>query len=190
MGKHVNKAQVARRTTYTLIVVIVILLTLICCQCGRRAEPVVTDEQLDANMSRMREEPAEEPATDAEPDEDVIMLAKIMDAEDGLYWPDWAIMAIGEVVLNRVESPEFPDSIHDVLYQVDPIQYAPVFYESWSTANPSSKYVELAYRLVNGERVLCNTQIVYQALFEQGRQVVISYRDVYLGTTTYFCLAD
>lgn len=122
--------------------------------------------------------------------EDVTLLAKIMAAEDGYEWPDWAIMAIGEVVLNRVASVEFPDTIEAVLMQDNPRQYAPVHEGAWSRTAPEEHYIELAERLLDGERVLNNPQIVYQALFEQGRGTVVTYHDFYLGSTTYFCLTD
>lgn len=124
--------------------------------------------------------------------EDVVLLAKIMQEEDGVGWPNMIIMALGEVVLNRVASPEYPDTIREVLYQVDDgyIQYAPVHTPTWEAIKPEARYIELAQRLLDGERVLENPQIIYQALFEQGRGTVMSYTDFALDTTTYFCLTD
>lgn len=110
--------------------------------------------------------------------------------EDGHEWPDWAIMAIGEVVLNRVASVEFPDTIEAVLMQDNPTQYASVHESKWEGSAPGAHYIELAEKLLGGERVLNNPQIVYQALFEQGRGTVVTYHDFYLGSTTYFCLTD
>lgn len=154
-------------------------------------DPVVAEEDtLHAPTIDMVEEPAETPAEPEGPSEDVILLAKIMQVEDGEYWPDWAIMAIGEVVLNRVESAEFPDTIEAVLMQDNPRQYAPVHESAWNRTAPEEHYIELAERLLGGERVLDNPQIVYQALFEQGRGTVVTYHDFYLGSTTYFCLTD
>lgn len=167
-----------------------------------------TDETIDANIERLQYM-AEEPETTPPPEplaasevhilptEDEALLAKIMQEEDGVGWPDAMIMCIGEVVLNRVASPEYPDTIREVLYEVDYdaagnkyIQYAPVHRSSWERIAPEEHYVELARRLLAGERVLNNPQIVYQALFEQGRGTVVTYHDFYLGSTTYFCLTD
>lgn len=50
---------------------------------------------------------------------DLLNLSRIMTVEPGPGWPPWAIMAVGEVVLNRCESPEFPDTIWGVLSQRD-----------------------------------------------------------------------
>lgn len=119
--------------------------------------------------------------------EDALWLARIMEAEAGPEWPDWAIMAVGEVVLNRVASPEFPDNVVDVLSQTDPVQYAPVHTDTWDASQPSERYLELADRLIAGERVLHDPLIVFQALFPQGSVTVVSYYDVTLGTTTYWC---
>lgn len=153
---------------------------------------VITLEEAEGAWSKT-EAPVTTPVPDSvEEDDDVILLAKIMQEEDGHEWPDAMIMCIGEVVLNRVMSPEFPDTIHDVLYQVDSgyIQYAPVHHSGWDSIEPEARYIELAERLLAGERVLNNPQIVYQALFEQGRGTVVTYHDFYLGSTTYFCLTD
>lgn len=118
---------------------------------------------------------------------DVRLLAKIMQAESGIDWPDWAVMCIGEVVLNRVASPLFPDTIYDVLHQGPPIQYAPVWEPGWKDLDPGPEYIALARRLLNGERVFKNPRIIWQALFPQGDRVVLTYYDKTLDTTTYFC---
>ena len=50
--------------------------------------------------------------------DDLYLLAKLICAEAGSDWlSDDFRLCVGEVVLNRVESPEFPDSISDVVYQ-------------------------------------------------------------------------
>jgi len=118
---------------------------------------------------------------------DAYLLAKIMQAEAGVDWPDWAVMCIGEVVLNRVASSDFPDTIHDVLHQVDPVQYEPVHTGAWESMEPDEDYIDLARRLLDGERVLNNPDVVWQALFPQGERTVMTYHDKVLNTTTYFC---
>ena len=110
-----------------------------------------------------------------------------MAAESGPNWPDWAIMAIGEVVMNRVESEDFPDTIHEVLYQRYPVQYEPVWQDSFGSIRPDERTVRLAFDLLKGERVLEDETIVFQALFPQGNETIVTYTDTDLGTTTYFC---
>ena len=119
--------------------------------------------------------------------DDLRLLAKIIACECGPHWEDWGIIAIGEVVLNRVASPEFPDTIREVLYQTDPIQYEPVWKSGWEEFVPSERYVRLALRLLEGERTMGDPSIVFQALFEQGSEVVLIYHDDDLDNNTYFC---
>ena len=121
--------------------------------------------------------------------QDVELLAKIMVAESGPFWPDWTTMMVGEVVLNRVKSPEFPNTVHDVIYQSNPVQYSPVFSRGWDSMEVSEHDVELATRLLEGERPIGDPSMVFQALFEQGNQTLVAFYDTYLGTTTYFCTA-
>lgn len=126
------------------------------------------------------------PAQTPEPDltDDIYWLARCMEAEAGIDWLDWEIMMIGEVVLNRVNSPYFPDTVREVVLQ--PGQYAP-FSGEYQMINPSQRYVELAERLLDGERVLNDPDVVWQALFEQGSSIVKLVYDPVLGSTTYFC---
>ena len=51
-------------------------------------------------------------------DEDLIWLARIINVEGGGLSLD-ARLAIANVVINRKESPRFPDSIHDVILIAD-----------------------------------------------------------------------
>ena len=119
--------------------------------------------------------------------DDLYLLAKIITWECGPNWEDWGIMAIGEVVLNRVASPEFPDTIREVLYQTDPMQYQPVWEDGWEDYIPSERYVRLALRLLEGERVFADPTIVFQALFPQGNDIACTYHDYDLDNDTYFC---
>ena len=120
--------------------------------------------------------------------DDAEQLARIMMAEAGGSWPDAFTMCVGEVVLNRVESPEYPDSIYGVLHQAG--QYSPVLDGSWYRFTPGERELELANRLLGGERVFCAPTVVYQALFEQGSRTVMTYCDQDTGTVTYFCRTD
>lgn len=118
---------------------------------------------------------------------DLVNLSRIMAAESGPEWPDCYMMMIGEVVLNRVASPDWPDTIWGVLSQREPTQYAPVWMDSWGSIKPSENTIRLALRLLRGERVLNDELVIYQALFPQGEQTVATYWDEHLNTTTYFC---
>jgi len=117
--------------------------------------------------------------------DDLNLLAKIIYWEAGSEWlsDDWKMCA-GEVVLNRVASPEFPDTIKDVVYQRG--QYAGVTSNSFKKQKPDELCVSLALRLLEGERVLNTPSVIFQANFRQGSGVYLALYDKHLGWT-YFC---
>ncbi len=117
--------------------------------------------------------------------EDLLLLSKIMYAEAGSVWlsDEWK-MCVGEVVLNRVASPEFANTIRDVLEQ--PGQYYGKNNAYFDSLCPSERCVRLALRLLLGERVLCDPSVVFQANFVQGGGVHTTFVDGALGAT-YFC---
>ena len=117
--------------------------------------------------------------------EELLLLSRIMYAEAGSVWlsDEWK-MCVGEVVLNRVASPEFPDTIREVLEQ--PGQYYGKNCRYFDTLQPSELCVRLALRLLLGERVMDEPSVVFQANFRQGGGVFAEYRDAALGST-YFC---
>ena len=119
--------------------------------------------------------------------DDLLLLAKIIAWECGPAWEDWGILAIGEVVLNRVASPEFPNTIREVLYQTNPMQYEPVWADGWEGYLPNERFVRLALRLLDGERIFDDPTIIFQALFTQGGSTVLAYHDDILDNNTYFC---
>ena len=120
--------------------------------------------------------------------EDLHLLSKIMYAEAGSEWlsDEWK-MAVGEVILNRRASSEFPDTIADVIYQRG--QYYSKGSIYFQNIMPSERCVRLAMRLLEGERVLNNSSVVFQANFPQGSGVHVQYWDKYLGST-YFCYSN
>lgn len=117
-------------------------------------------------------------------DEDVYLVAKIMTAEAGSDWlsDEWK-MSVGNVLLNRVESPEFPNAVIDCIYQNG--QYYSRRSKYFANLVPSQKCIDLAYRLCNGERVL-PADVVFQANYSQGGGCYKKMHDSLLGNT-YFC---
>ena len=117
--------------------------------------------------------------------EDLYILAKIISSEAGSSWlsDEWK-MCVGEVVLNRVASPEFPNSVYDVVTQRG--QYAGVNSNYFQRLKPSERCVLLAKRLLEGERIMNAPAVVFQANFRQGSGTHTSYYDRHLGST-YFC---
>ena len=118
---------------------------------------------------------------------DLMLLSKIIYAEAGSEWlsDEWK-MSVGEVVLNRVASPEFPDTIAEVLAQ--PGQYYGPNSRYFNNLIPSDRCVGCAMRLLNGERIL-EPSVVFQANFRQGGGVQSAYYDKALGWT-YFCYSS
>ena len=117
--------------------------------------------------------------------EELWLLSKIIYAEAGSVWlpMDWK-MSVGEVVLNRMASPEFPDTMREVLEQ--PGQYYGKNNWYFDHLLPSPECARAALRLLEGERVLGDTAVVFQANFPQGGGVFRELQDQWLGST-YLC---
>ena len=123
----------------------------------------------------------------AEPvvEQDLMLLAKLIDCEMGCDW----ISAeqkynVGSVVLNRVADPRFPGNIYDVIWQ--PGQYYCATSGALFTADPSEEIIDIARDLLlNGSRLPAD--IVWQAEFPQGNGIYCTYKDEVLGSTTYYC---
>lgn len=117
-------------------------------------------------------------------EEDLDLLARIIAAEAGSSWiPDWVQRCVGSVVLNRVKSPHYPNTIRGVIYQ--PGQYPP----SWNgmiNRKPDARTIANAkYLLENGSITPAN--VTNQNGVITGSGVYRSYYDKYLGSTMYFC---
>lgn len=119
--------------------------------------------------------------------DELMLLAKIMYAEAGSVWlsDEWK-MCVGEVALNRVASPEFPDTIAEVIAQ--PGQYYGANSRYFNNLLPSETCVRLAVRLLEGERLM-DPSVVFQANFKQGSGTHTACYDKYLGWT-YFCYSS
>jgi len=117
--------------------------------------------------------------------DDLYLLSKIIYAEAGSYWllDDWK-MSVGEVVLNRVASPEFPNTVREVVYQ--PGQYYGSQSRYFEELRPDARCVDAARRLLEGERILNDPSVVFQANFKQGGGTHTALYDKHLGWT-YFC---
>lgn len=135
-------------------------------------------------------EPSEEPQIEIEPEtepeptetipeiseEDVEMLACVIYTEVGGCCED-CCRYVGDVVLNRVNDPRFPDTIYEVLTQ--PRQYSTfsngIKWPSRANNAYEAKYVERAYRiareLLEGKHSkLYGENYIWQAAFVQGKE--------------------
>ena len=119
--------------------------------------------------------------------DDLFLLSKIVDTEAGSSWlTEEHRLLVASVVINRVNSPEFPNTIYEVVYQEG--QYAPVRKEWFDDIVPSRDSVMAAYRILT-EGSIAPPDVVYQAKFQQGSGTYNSIRDSKLGTT-YFCYSS
>lgn len=115
-------------------------------------------------------------------DEELDVLSRIISAEAGNC--SWEMMEdVGSVVLNRVASPKFPNTIYDVVFQTDPVQYSPTINGAyWNT--PTDGAIEVAkYLLENGS--CAPPDVLYQANFPQGTGTWKTLSTSY--STMYFC---
>lgn len=117
-------------------------------------------------------------------DEELDLLAHIIYAEAGSTWiPDWVQRLVGSVVLNRVKSGYFPNTIQEVVYQ--PGQYAPTWDGSIHKTPDARTVANARYLLEHGS--VCPANVTGQSNFVSGSGIYTTYYDSILGTTTYFC---
>lgn len=110
-------------------------------------------------------------------DEDFWYLSHVIAAECGADWcKDETLFYVGSVVLNRVESDVFPNTIKEVV--LSPGQYAPAAY--LSNYEPSERVIEVTTELLEQGSVL-PAEVVYHANFTQGSGVHV------VSDTIYFC---
>ena len=118
--------------------------------------------------------------------EDLYLTAKIIQSEAGSDWiTDEHQRLVGSVVLNRVDSPEFPDTVHDVVYQRG--QYSGTSSGWFAALTPSERAVRnAAYVLEYGS--IAPASVVFQSNFQQGSGVYKTISDNALRST-YFCFS-
>ena len=112
---------------------------------------------------------------------DILSLARIIQAENGGHEDDEALLLTGVVVLKRVKSRHYPDTIMGVISQRG--QYS-TYADGKFWNEPSKRSMRIAKKILKtniAERYPDN--LVFQAEFEQGKSV---YKK--LGYE-YFCLA-
>jgi hypothetical protein len=113
--------------------------------------------------------------------EDLKLLSGIVQNEAGSdYCSNYHQQCIASIVINRVKSDKYPDSIHDVIFQKDPTQYAigDGFYNPTKRAIKNAKYI-----LENGSILPSNC--LFQSEFKQGDgvyDIIDTPR-----STTYIC---
>lgn len=117
--------------------------------------------------------------------DEVLLLSKVIQHEAGSNWLpiDWK-MKVGEVLLNRVDSPEFPNTLYECVYAKG--QYSGSVNNVYDSLTPSTESVIAAIKLLNGERILDEKSVVFQSNRPQGGKVYEVLSDSILGNT-YLC---
>ena len=115
-------------------------------------------------------------------DNDLYVLSHIINAEAGdNNCSHEHRIAVGSVVLNRVESDICPDTIEEVVFQ--PGQYSPTWDGRYGL-EPSEDSVEVAKMLLE-EGSQYPPECLFQAEFTQGTGVYATFETIY--GTTYIC---
>ncbi len=116
------------------------------------------------------------------------LLSRLIEAEAGSAWlsREWK-MCVGEVVLNRMSSPEFPDTMAEVISE--PGQYSCAAVRDFSSLRPSFESVMAAKLLLEGERVIGDASVVFQSNFVLGSGIHTVLHDSRLGYT-YLCYSS
>lgn len=114
-------------------------------------------------------------------EKDILNLARIIQAENGGHKDDEALLLTGVVVMKRVKSDEYPDTIMGVVSQRG--QYS-TYADGKFWNNPSERSKRIARKILETDIVdKYPDNLVFQAEFKQGKVV---YKK--LGHE-YFCLS-
>ena len=99
--------------------------------------------------------------------ESLYWLARIISAESGGE-PQEGQIAVGNVVLNRMASADFPDTIPEVIFdRVDGVQFEPV--ENGTVYNPPTALaVDSARRVLDGEVAVDGAMFFYAPALSEG----------------------
>ena len=119
--------------------------------------------------------------------DNLYLLSKIVETEAGSNWlTEEHRQMVASVVINRVNSPEFPNTLYEVVYQKG--QYAAVGTNRFKNVIPSEKVVRSSMIILkNGS--IAPPNVVFQAEFVQGKGIYKKITDKVLGTT-YFCYSN
>ena len=126
------------------------------------------------------------PGSDAYSQEDLLWLSRIISAESRGE-PLWGQIAVGNVVLNRVAHPDFPDTIQGVIFDdVYAIQFEPV--ENGTVyADPVPSSVLAARMALSGTQAVGNCLYFYNPALSQDTWIA-SHRTYYatIGSHRFF----
>lgn len=116
-------------------------------------------------------------------EENVMLLARLIQAENGSAIHDETLVLTGVCVLKRVKSKRYPDTLRDVIYQEGNGGRAYSTAPGLDGVVPSERALEIAEELLIYGVDEYPDSLVYQAMFPQGERV---YKRL---DGEYFCLA-
>ena len=122
---------------------------------------------------------AERPYTD----EDLYVLSHIISAEAGNCQEEM-MLYVGSVVLNRVADDRYPDTIKEVVFQTDPLQYGPTA-DGTYYKEPTEGAIKAAEKLLEEGSVL-PSKVIYQSNERLGKYYTELDPPPGIGSTMYF----
>lgn len=135
-------------------------------------DPVIVETEYAPEIEPEVVVPIVEPVSE----DDLYLLAHIIYAEAGSDWcSDEMQMYVGSVVLNRVKSPNWPNTMHEVVYQEG--QYECVWIGSFYN-EPNQRAWDMAqWLLTNGSQL--PPDVVYQSGSPLGNGVYVQVGNMY-----------
>lgn len=156
--------------------IVAIILIIFACKNTKAHAGVITGEKALAGFSVLMEKKAELGITWYDP-EDLELLAQVLEHENYSNG-ERALYLTGAVVINRRNSPRWPNTIHDVIYQKG--QYSTIE-KFWSRPVHQECYRIASWLLIFGCPDVPEN-LVFQAMFPQGSEIYEFIK------TDYFCL--
>lgn len=138
-------------------------------------------EKQETDIEEIYEIDSEEPLYIADIDDyEAFILASVICNEMGGGTYDYKFM-VGNVILNRVDDPRFPDTIYGVLTQSGQYNHEDGYFwfNDWADESVINECYDCAYRLLNGERMI-PSNVVWQAQFMQGEGLYLQIGNTYL----------
>lgn len=111
--------------------------------------------------------------------QNVILLAKLIQAENGGAKHDETLYLTGAVVMKRVKAKSYPNTIKGVIYQSG--QYSTA--DRLGSVKPSTRALEIANDILTEGVDELPDNLVFQSMFKQGKKI---YKVI---DGEYFCLA-
>lgn len=107
----------------------------------------------------------------------ILLLAQLLEAENG-SGTDEMVYLTGVIVLKRLQSDDFPNTLKEVVYQKGQYSTAPKL----AKIKPSDRCMEIAEELLIYGVEQYPDNLIYQSMFPQGSKIYKVIND------EYFCL--